>query len=1266
MALARNKRRASEMVGPALPPETNKKGRRVFGACGTDWEEFCAQAAIPSGPPGPTSPDKTRSQLDWIKLFHQQIFFLGTDSDLEAAKSEVFRSLAQHESTDARQAYIRDTFREAAERLRCNRDKAGITTASSFVQSPQSKVDKTQSPPKPLRQTQLNFGILKPRKDQAKHDAGVLTNAISPSKETSFATTVTTSFWSNAPSSSAESGTTLVNSSDDDDAFEPIPSLSKVSKVASSSARMRARLRNLPDITVPSDHDKPSSHTLDLFISSLDSDDFLMLDHLASTADGQIERHTGFVRLELPLISEYSRLPFTVRWEMQRVLQIKSATGKPAITVHDLQREWKRPRTLETLREFADDRKLPFEPGFSDGQPGKSEQITLNAKLEPIPSASGPLFQMVLQPPMLERSCDLQRRFGWDSVLYVDIPSLHNPVGHHKGRRLVDQFCATFRAPWDLMGRKWQLLSIQAGKKKLAAGSFTRRLVLIAIDNRSVTEIFQSLLEYNSNCHQPAAKLYSRIDLAASRTTPIIRLEPGDIVYDVPDKLATEDPEDIRHQDPKLRDGFCGKFDPTMVMDDGCCVMSAWLAAKVADVAGCNLDRRGFQARVAGAKGVWIPSSDPFQADLAKKPLGPHLHINNSQIKVRLPSLLTCDPAYLDFNLVRPNASARRSILHLGYLPILLDRGVERQTIVDVVTVQEQAKVDRIVQAVKDGPEAVRAWLGSKNDIFEAQNREQGIGHVAGFPLRKEERVVQMLEAGFEPAENRFLAQDLQETIGEIMDIEKKSLKISLGRSTTLLGVPDPRGCLLPGEVHIVFAERFVDDVSGESYQMLHGRDILIARSPSLGNWDIQRVRSVFKPELAHLTDTVVFSTRGAVPLASKLSGGDYDGDTFWICFEPKLVNPFKNAPVPYPIPGYEELGITKKKELLSDYVSDPTSDAQWCNWALQMASARLETNLLGVVTLLHENLIYDQGNIDSNQARNLVFLHDYLVDADKQGYEYSNDAFKKWKLKTGIPMDLPDPEYRKFKNEDRTDYPIKAPAKGNIIDAIIFEVIGPMHKRCVTTVQELLGKAESHDVHLGTFHDQMAGQTVDYPGNVDYSIQEEIKHIKNSLKIVRDAYQTALAGKSAHADFVEGVKHLRSLYDAIQPLQPDHPVAREWLRRQGTALSIWDKLKASTLAKFHHDTTKPGKLLYNVAGRELCELKAYQKAQASIDLGMNGADVPRVVNARQWSLMKPRKTKTPLATNLSCLKDRSADTWDDDILLNDIDGSDDDDYDEI
>ena len=137
-------------------------------------------------------------------------------------------------------------------------------------------------------------------------------------------------------------------------------------------------------------------------------------------------------------------------------------------------------------------------------------------------------------------------------------------------------------------------------------------------------------------------------------------------------------------------------------------------------------------------------------------------------------------------------------------------------------------------------------------------------------------------------------------------------MNIGIGRSTIAFMIADPLAVLEEGEVHMGFSTIFRDSKSGFSDTMLHNIDVLVARSPAHLPSDIQKViplerctppflfqeelspnmvlkfwanrcigmaadkfqvRAVFKPELRIYKDVIVFSSRGSIPLAEKLSG---------------------------------------------------------------------------------------------------------------------------------------------------------------------------------------------------------------------------------------------------------------------------------------------------------------------------------------------------------------------------------------------------------
>lgn len=82
----------------------------------------------------------------------------------------------------------------------------------------------------------------------------------------------------------------------------------------------------------------------------------------------------------------------------------------------------------------------------------------------------------------------------------------------------------------------------------------------------------------------------------------------------------------------------------------------------------------------------------------------------------------------------------------------------------------------------------------------------------------------------------------------------KHHARIPVPGSYTLLGVSDEWACLREGEIYATIE----DDRTG-LYHPVEGR-VLITRSPQLHPGDVQFVHAVRRPELAHLTNVVVFS----------------------------------------------------------------------------------------------------------------------------------------------------------------------------------------------------------------------------------------------------------------------------------------------------------------------------------------------------------------------------------------------------------------------
>ncbi|KAF2485512.1 RNA dependent RNA polymerase-domain-containing protein [Neohortaea acidophila] len=302
------------------------------------------------------------------------------------------------------------------------------------------------------------------------------------------------------------------------------------------------------------------------------------------------------------------------------------------------------------------------------------------------------------------------------------------------------------------------------------------------------------------------------------------------------------------------------------------------------------------------------------------------ISITPSQTKIHR-SVLS-DDDLTTFNVNRFKMSAKPSVLYSGFLPILQHGGVPSHVIHEHVRKSVEMLVDSFEEALKS-PVQFRQWLSVQNEIHQTANRELGIETVAGFPVLMSEKIYQMLESGFEPTKCRFLADEIATLMTGVFNLKMKNFKIPYARSTSLMGTVDTSGLVKPGEVHISFSTTFVDAVSGERSSSWHGMAALVARNPARRPSDIRKLRIVSHPDLSHLTDVAVFSSLGPQPEGSKMQGGDYDGDTYWICVESKIVDSFQNSPAPREseLPDISELLIEKDGALVRDIISIPESD---------------------------------------------------------------------------------------------------------------------------------------------------------------------------------------------------------------------------------------------------------------------------------------------------------------------------------------------------
>ncbi|KAF4510132.1 hypothetical protein G6O67_002046 [Ophiocordyceps sinensis] len=143
----------------------------------------------------------------------------------------------------------------------------------------------------------------------------------------------------------------------------------------------------------------------------------------------------------------------------------------------------------------------------------------------------------------------------------------------------------------------------------------------------------------------------------------------------------------------------------------------------------------------------------------------------------------------------------------------------------------------------------------------------------------------------------------------------------------------------------------------------------VVGRNPSLHPGDIRVVQAVDNPELRHLKDVVVFSSKGDRPVPNMLSGGDLDGDDFFVVWDPDLIpREWNFAPMDYAAP--------KPGMLSRDVNADDIRD---------FFVKYMKFNILPLIA--HAHLAHaDMSGPKSQQCLLLADLHSKAVDYPKTG----------------------------------------------------------------------------------------------------------------------------------------------------------------------------------------------------------------------------------------------------------------------------------------
>ena len=162
--------------------------------------------------------------------------------------------------------------------------------------------------------------------------------------------------------------------------------------------------------------------------------------------------------------------------------------------------------------------------------------------------------------------------------------------------------------------------------------------------------------------------------------------------------------------------------------------------------------------------------------------------------------------------------------------------------------------------------------------------KSQGIGDkldLAGFLSKLE-----VLNISFR--DDNFLTDVIETAVLIQLRTLKYKARIPVEKGYTLIGIMDETGILEEGQIFCIVEE----DDQARVITGMQGQRVIVTRSPALHPGDIQRATAVTVPAsspLMKLRNCICFSQKGPRDLPSMLSGGDLDGDTFHIIFDPAI-----------------------------------------------------------------------------------------------------------------------------------------------------------------------------------------------------------------------------------------------------------------------------------------------------------------------------------------------------------------------------------------
>ncbi|KAF9471940.1 hypothetical protein BDN70DRAFT_868854 [Pholiota conissans] len=511
-------------------------------------------------------------------------------------------------------------------------------------------------------------------------------------------------------------------------------------------------------------------------------------------------------------------------------------------------------------------------------------------------------------------------------------------------------------------------------------------------------------LDQPRNYKQVISKYATRFALGLSNSVPILEFKEENIVF-IDDITASDWP--------------IGKEDPPAdkLMTDGCGIINH--AALLLIVKRLDYENipAAIQGRIDGSKGMWILHPSDSSPE-------PKIWIRTSQNKIKNRSF---DRAHRIFDLLEPSRASAPISLSKQSIVNLFCNGIPQETLENMMQDGLEQEVAPLLEW--DKPNAmVYLWnnLNKTSGIsgFRARrlavslNRALGLehrewGHKAisadieeivkpddilpatlsrrnvhsGEPDSFSEFAMELIQAGFNPAENKPLYEKIRYVVSDNIKSNVEGFRIPIKESLRAFIVPDPLGVLEEGEIYYRFSTPRCDPRTSMQVHVLEG-DVVLGRYPIRLPSDMQKASAVNRRELDRWPDVVIISTKGKRSLASLLADGDMDGDDLIVIYDQAIVAAFQNKPFTSAPANFRKENFTRSVEKVEQFCDRVALlSERKAHEAFQLVLiASLAENNVGIYSSLHENAIIKYGYGHPNSIR-LAYIFATLLDASKTGY---------------------------------------------------------------------------------------------------------------------------------------------------------------------------------------------------------------------------------------------------------------------------------------